>query len=505
MDVDMKNPGSATELLKVASSFIHNQDRNRKPTLNWMKHVLCVSANVAELLYDEQQLTSPQDWSKLNDGQITSIEKHCRADGHNLPVRATAKLKLLVFATKHSIRTSRPVTGLVDYTEDMPHDLRDQMEEEERYFSSKGSPDPPVLPLDDNTATKSFAAARQFSEKERGNKGVPLSRVIRPSVTVIDAYRDPAFNTHGTTYSSYDNEMITRAPILSPDPDATEEDGPFDTGFIADSVKVFSYLQGMFGKTPAWIGVKKYIKTKPGRVAWMTLNNVFFGTDKISTIENSIRNALKNLQFNGPRKGWSIQKYTNMHIELHVRASDTMGHSTTATQILSKQNKIYAYMEGITDPAYTAIKCVINAALYLNKTFDQVKDQILNASLSISPTPQSGVSTVKTGGQGRRQISQTGTTRNGSGEKAKPSQTDIDACTHITRKKYTASEYSALTPSKKAKKLQLDKAFKDKQKKWNVSETTTAGTGSATTMTNSTNPALGCQDVIPKKQKTEDE
>jgi hypothetical protein len=97
-----------------------------------------------------------------------------------------------------------------------------------------------------------------------------------------------------------------------------------------------------------------------------------------------------------------------------------------------------------------------------------------------------------------RNISETRTNKNYQGKgRKKPTQAEIDACTHITLKKYSNAEYNKMTLAERAKHYQLKKASGwEPPKKRTVVQVDTDDTKNeieATTsanVTNSNNPAL---------------
>ena len=56
--------------------------------------------------------------------------------------------------------------------------LREQKEEEDKYFDRKDGDDLSPMPLDKQCAAKAFNEVKRILENRRGNRGIPLARVI---------------------------------------------------------------------------------------------------------------------------------------------------------------------------------------------------------------------------------------------------------------------------------------------------------------------------------------
>ena len=113
-------------------------------------------------------------------------------------------------------------------------------------------------------------------ENTRGAKGgISLSRVIRTFPHVPPELSDPPYGEIQPAYLTYDKEMIARGPIYLSYP-ANEDDGPYDKGFIIDSMKVFVILQYLFSATNIWVNVKQFAAQKQGRKTWRALTHTYY-------------------------------------------------------------------------------------------------------------------------------------------------------------------------------------------------------------------------------------
>ena len=120
--------------------------------------------------------------------------------------------------------------------------------------------------------------------------------------------------------------------------------------------------------------------------------------------------------------------------------------------------KIKYYQDGILDPFFNTVRLSIQISPHLFATFDQVKDHYTtfkrNTSAFDNPgTTRRGILSFGRGGPGR---GRDGGGHGGNDQRPrKPTQEEIDACTHIKARRYDASEYKLFTAAKKAKHYQL--------------------------------------------------
>jgi hypothetical protein len=63
----------------------------------------------------------------------------------------------------------------------------------------------------------------------------------------------------------------------------------------------------LFSTSAVWHHVKKYSTTQNGCHVWRTLQDFFFGGDKVSTMHSDIMLTLKNLYYSGDRKNHTQQ------------------------------------------------------------------------------------------------------------------------------------------------------------------------------------------------------
>jgi len=295
---------------------------DRATCVAWYVTFLNLKQDAAEYLYDQEDLTKPSNWAKLNERTIGMIVKNCRDSEIHVNATAASKMVLLAFLCMHQERIQRPLLELTSVDEDMLEDIERQKQLEDRYTNERVSSDPPSLPLDDANVTKSISTIQTDFNGRRGITGIPLSYVIRFSAHVPAAHQDPPFGVSDSNYPSMDDEMIRRAQIYSREVMVDEEKGPFSKVFLIDSATVYTLLEKAFGRTSFWTNARVYSKKKEGRKAWISLIRFHFGNDRATTMADLLRNKLIGPSLLHPREvlaSLSTATCTRAHIPVQVR------------------------------------------------------------------------------------------------------------------------------------------------------------------------------------------
>jgi hypothetical protein len=217
------------------------------------------------------------------------IKELCRAikkpggdgPGHQISTLSVTRCKLFAFWARHIWQTSRGVDDWIDMTYDKVKTLTNQKTLKDNLLDSK-PPETLGMTLDPHLAAKAFSNMLIILGKMRGIAGHPLSYAPRPSLKgPYDADMDdktedpPPFGQPGSPYVSTGNELCRRAPILHTDLSSTqlsmsletlESDGPFKPSFLVNMVTVYNVLNACWGKSSWWSHVKKFSKTKNGRL-----------------------------------------------------------------------------------------------------------------------------------------------------------------------------------------------------------------------------------------------
>jgi hypothetical protein len=199
---------------------------------------------VARALYDEQLLKNKTTLAELSNSKIDSI---IRAIRRTLPIAkiSAARLKLAIFWIKHQDRAQRkvgiPANPLIKIELKRMLLLKTQKQLEDEWRLGNKKPDYPVQTLDMASATKTFDKTKTLLSRMRGVTGIPLSYVICGIIKVQHKTDDPGFGAVNSTYTSIDQELIARAPILSNGADENNNDeklktvGPFHVAFLTDA------------------------------------------------------------------------------------------------------------------------------------------------------------------------------------------------------------------------------------------------------------------------------
>ena len=473
---------------------------DRSECTAWYVTFLGVKVETAEYLHDMEHLTKPFHWIRLNEKTISMIVKGCRDANIHVSVSASNKMALLAFLCMHHDRIQRPLLDMTSIDEDMLDDIERQKKLEDQYKDDKPTSDPLSLPLDDANVTKSISTFEEDLARRRGIMGHPLKYVIRHKADVPAAHLDPPFGDPETSYVSMDDEMIGRAQIYSREVDCDEDVGPWSKVFVIDSATVYTLMEKAFGKSAYWTNARIYSRKKEGRKAWRGLIKYHFGNDRSVTMAETLRTKLQNTTFGGPKRNFSFDKYCNVHTSTYSTAADILTYQDDKTPIFSETTKIQLFQNGITDPYFSTIKGIVNAERYKYPTFEGVKLAYVNYTRT-SPRPE-----IAHGNSDSRNVSQTTTSRNSRSNQTKtkggvkPTQEEIDACTHIKGIKYSKAEYDKFTAAEKARHYQLK--VKNGQKR-GVAEigSSEQNVEHALGGGNAGHPALVRQDKIPKIEK----
>ncbi len=153
-----------------------------------------------------------------------NIEKICTAiikqNKTTILVMAMERLTLLAYYVKHQERTSHNNKELTHITSDDLDGLAHHMEVELNWDKKNKTPEEPTpVNLDETYAHKAFSNMQLLLAGMRGHNNVPLSYVIRPRILPPDWGQhdpnyQPRFGAEGSPYTSIDDELTLRAPIL---------------------------------------------------------------------------------------------------------------------------------------------------------------------------------------------------------------------------------------------------------------------------------------------------
>jgi hypothetical protein len=215
----------------------------------------------------------------------------------------------------------------------------------------------------------------------RGAMGVPIVYVVRHQLIPENKDGDPPFGDEDTNYTSIDQEMIARTPILTNDANYTKEyetlktNGPFIPAFLTDLKKVWAILHQCFGTSSTWQQVKKFTAQQNGHQVWHTLHNHVFGGNIINIMYSNIHLTLKSLHCSGNCKNFKFNMYCTTHVEQHIRHAALTEFNMAP---LEESMKIYYFEDGITDSSFSSVKSTIMVDRQKFQEFDTVMQLYVN-------------------------------------------------------------------------------------------------------------------------------
>ena len=404
--------------------------------------------------------------------------------GAQIPITAVENFKLLVYYLKHRQRTSRPYERIWSITYDDHLAGLSHHRDVEALWDKKNKP-PEIVPvtIDQGSAAKCLTAMSVILEKFRGHDDVPLTYVIRPHILPPDCgyshdpHWQPPFGHRGSPYSSIDEELKLRAPILRnperylfeltdhSDMETDPSRYPRCDSFNTDNAQVYRILQSHWGKSPAWSQAKQFNRSKDGRAAYRAIHDFFLGRSQIHIQQAAYNRACESLRYTGERRGFTFDTYVNKHVEQHHLMDELAEFGPKPPD---DGLKIQWFQAGIECDLFAPVRAAIMTDRQRFSTFDAVKDAYIDfARQQIkhdnSSRDRRSVSAVNgRGGRSSTRPQGRGGPRGPRGRDNQsdrdagiPSQIEVDRCTHIQNKKYSWNEYKNFTPADKQRVYQL--------------------------------------------------
>ena len=348
--------------------------------------------------FDEQE-----EFEILTDDQVHNLISNCRKpgggeDGTIVSTGAENYLKLFVWGLKHQLRISRTVDldGIdTDWCRSMLH----QKTLEDNWTTTIDTlTDSDYPKCDANNWPRTFEAIQALLDRVRGRSGRLLSYVIRPQILPKEEYDDDTAN-----YTSFDKEVIARAPII--DPDGTFDDdapdlelsseGPFTPEFADDMTLVWDVLYKVVGPKPDWVHAKSTKTTKNGRYAYFLLKKMVMGEQYISRQVQALEKRVVSLTYHGEKKQHDMKRYVQHHKECHALAEDLTGMGWGGIDDMSK---VRHFMNGIKCTTVDAPKSTIISNSMMQADFDECARHFLDfieATPAIQYAPSQNISEVR--------------------------------------------------------------------------------------------------------------
>ncbi len=435
------------------------------------------SGGAAKALADNQLLNRHEVLDQKDNANVTDI---CKAvhkpgggeDGHPIPKMAIQRLQLLVFYHKHLKRIQMKFEHDLATVTNISN-LKDQKALEQDWMKQNPKHKLEPMQLDTQRAAQAFDQATTILRRIQGVTGVPLAYVVRHRIIPDFDDKDLLMVYRNSRFTTYDEEMEARAPIIDMEEynglhegEFLEKDGPFTASFLSDTRKVWSMLHSLWSMTPAWAHVKTLDKTQNGRQVYHTLHKHFFGGNKVSTLSTNILSTLRGLTYTGDSKNFNFDKYVTNHVQQHNLAISLIDYGGTE---LDEHLKINYFLTGIQSSDFDAAKASIAANPERFTDFDTVKDHFLEIrrlTQASKPAATSRVSAV-TGHSGGRTPnpgrsgggrSNGRERKNGSPDARKAgllTQAEVNKQTHIEARRYSREEYKKFTPAEKQRLWQL--------------------------------------------------
>lgn len=267
--------------------------------------IIGFSPDATTALVEDQLLFNKETLLELDDDQVENLCKTVSKSGgneggHFISEIAVTRLQLLVFYVKHLDRTDRLRFMNLDNVDlDTIVFFTEQKKLEGAWFKTNPENKHEAIQLDNQRAAEAFDLAVMTLRNIRGVSGVPLSYVVRQQLVPKHSIDDPACGTLKSLYTTLDEELEARAPIVKWDfygtrsEENAEKFGPFHPAYLADTMKAWSVLHALWSNSNAWKHVKIFDKSKNGRVVYRALHKFFFGdNNNFANISNNKRPCL---------------------------------------------------------------------------------------------------------------------------------------------------------------------------------------------------------------------
>ena len=183
-----------------------------------------------------------------------------------MPSRAKNNLNLARFSLKNKTRTGSlaVLTDITLYSVRLFHELK---ESEKEHIDTLVSP-----VIDAKNWPKSMDSLEKYFRGNIGVKGVPLSYVVISKVVVAPSWYEPV-----TSFSSAEDEMVARAPIL--------ECRLRTVTFKINMMKVWGMIYVITRDLDCWTSVKSAQRTIFVRKAYRDLWDHLLGPDNVDNME----------------------------------------------------------------------------------------------------------------------------------------------------------------------------------------------------------------------------
>ena len=459
---------------------------------------LGLSPQAAHFMVHDQSINSLTILKRLTDDSIKELCRVCRKPGGMIvhpnagaPVAGGAagavypamypnpgiaiaalhadNIKLASFYIRTCANVSR-TCAFADVTLGSIETMRDYKIEIEAQVNLKISEAPKI------NANKVFEFFTEFGEFTLDMVGsvskIPLSYVYRENEGPLPEALEPTFGTVGSTFASFNHELVARAPIFLPGTTT------YTHYYTLDRVVIWKILYEICYGTPYYTYIKAHQQSRDGRAAYFALYTALLGTQAVANYASKAENKLQTMTLDGGNKrNWGFEKYVLAHMDQHTILEHLKVMSNHRG--IDETSKIRLFSLGITDPGLDTVKATVSANPALD-TFDKVvgtyrtfieskkqhtKEQKSNVNVSSATSSRNG------GGNRTRQGDKTGGEEDGYDPTANYDSSKID-----NGRYYTTVEWNGLKKNQRnyLRKNSRRNTKKGSPHKANVSQVKTA-------------------------------
>ena len=356
---------------------------------------------------------------------------YINAPGISVSVRAATNLRLAVYYCRHKKRTSRTVAP-ADVT--CPNIRMFKTLREEELSHTPPTQAPTINP---KNWPKTLEAIYEYLTSHLGIKKAPLSYVVRSDEDAPVSASDPAYGVADSQYSSPQDEIIRRSPILVPGIARV-----YHTDFLVDRKAVWELLSAICREDDCWTHIKPFLKTKDGRKAYRALYDYYLGEKNVDNQATASEKALELATWTQNSKRFSFDSYVKIHLDNHQVLSDLTEHGYAG---IDERSKVRHLLKGIKSTKMDSVKTAILASPTLRSDFNSCvalyKDFMTqNEGVSGGEHNISGLNTEKGGDSNKKKGNGKGKRKRGEGE------VESVACED---RYYTKDEYKRLSQGNK--------------------------------------------------------
>lgn len=319
-------------------------------------------------IVDIQGMDSLEEFAFLLDSDVENLCRVCRKPGgtlaaptptdanrtiphagFNVSWKAEANLKLACYFLRYKANTSTNVV-CADITLNNVRALREHKAWEEQHKDV----DPPTI-LNKNWP-RNIEALEEYLRGCLGVTGIPLAYVVRSSIDPVEVPADG--------WSSRQDELINRAPILAPNTDPVA----YNQNFVTDRTKVWELLSAITRELDyCWSYVKPAQRTRDGRKAFTGLKDHYLGQNHVDTMASKAEIKLQTTFYHGEKRNFTFEKYVRTHVDQHAILETLMEHGYTG---IDARSKVRYLNTGIKTKALDSVKTQIMATPSLRSDFD---------------------------------------------------------------------------------------------------------------------------------------